>query len=888
MQQWHSLSIEKIEKDLNIDTKTGIKSADVLARRQKYGINELAQEEKFKTFKIFISQFRNSLIYVLIIALVITIFLNDYVDAIVIALAVLVNVILGFIQERKASNVLQLLRKTATPEAIVLRGGTPHQISAAEVVVGDVVIFREGDRVPADVRIIKSDQLKINEAPLTGESWPVDKKTGVLPPSAQVFDRNNMAFLGTSVVGGSGRGVVVSVGQNTELGKISLQISEIKEELTPLQKKIKRFSFLLAVFIAVIALVILFAGLLLKKDFLEIFLTSVAVAVAAIPEGLPVGVSVALAIGMQKILKKKGLVRKLNSVETLGSATVICTDKTGTLTEGQLQVNSILTANTFLEKEGKHFKKLDLRSEESHVKVLKIGALVSDVFIEHVGATELGRHIFHGDPLEQAVVSAALHAGLNKVDLEEIQPRVSYQPFDPNKKYSASIHRFGDRDVLYVMGAPENILSASSFVDIDDRNEKIDKNWTNALSEKLDEFTKRGLRVVAVAYKFLDGDRHDFDKDEFVKDMVFTGFIGFSDPLRIDVKESLEAAKKAGLRSILITGDHKNTAITIAREAGFIFEDGNILEGKDLDAMSDKELEKNIDKILIYARTVPAHKLRIIKAWQARGETVAMTGDGVNDAPALKAANIGIALGSGTEVAKQASDIVLLDDNFGVIVAAIRQGRIIFDNIKKIIVFILKDAFTEVNLIILSLVFQLPLPILPAQILWVNLFQDSLPSFAFAMEPGEEEVMNERPKNKNSSLMDREMKILIFIYGLSADLFLFLAFVIFNNKEGYDIEHTRTLIFMLLALQSLAGIFSLKSLRKSIFKINIFSNVYLILAFFIGILMMIAAVYFEPLQELLRTTPLTGIDWLVVVIFAIFNVIFIEIIKLFFRNRKVA
>ena len=882
---WQSLSIGKIEEDLKSDISAGIKENDILRRKKKYGINKLAEEEKLKTFKIFISQFKNSFVYVLAGALIITIFLGDYIDAIVITLAILVNVVLGFFQEKKASNVLELLRKTATPMAIVLRDGIPHQINATEIVVGDVVLLREGDRVPADIRIFKSDHLKIDEAPLTGESWPIDKKIEILPIITPVFDRNNMAFLGTSVVGGSGKGVVVSVGKNTELGKISLQLTEIKEELTPLQKKIKKFSLLLSLFIVAIVFVIFFIGLFLGQNFLETFLISVALVVAAIPEGLPVGVSVALAIGMQKILKKKGLVRRLNSVETLGSATIICTDKTGTLTEGQMQVSAILTANSFLERDGKYFKKLDLESKESHVKVLKIGSLVSDILIEYIGVSELGKYIFHGDPLEKAIVSASLHAGLNKIDLDKMQPRIDYLPFDPICKYSASIHQLENKKILYIMGAPETILSLSSVVDLDDYNDKMNEKWKNILGVKLDEFTKRGLRVVGVAYRFLDDDLLDFDWNNLIGDMVFTGFIGFSDPLRSDVKESLEIAQRAGLRPIIITGDHKNTAIAIAKEAGFIFDEENILEGRDLDAITDEELEKIVDKISIYARTVPAHKLRIIKAWQSKGETVAMTGDGVNDAPALKAANIGIALGSGTEVAKQASDLVLLDDNFSVIVSAIRQGRIIFDNIKKITVFILKDAFTEVNLIVLSLIFQLPLPILPGQILWVNLFQDSLPSFAFAMEPGEEDVMNEKPENK-VSLMDREMKILIFIYGISADIFIFVLFVLFNNINGGNINHTRTLVFMLLALQSLAGIFSLKSLRKSIFKINIFSNLYLLAAFFAGIIMMLAAVYIEPLQDLLKTTPLTKFDWFVIIIFAIVNVIFIELIKLFFRNKK--
>lgn len=896
---WHSLQIEKILKDLNVDLRLGLKEEEVTERKIKYGENKLATEKKLADFRIFLNQFKNPLIYILVVAFLVTLFLKDYIDSIVIAIAVLLNAILGFFQERKASNVLELLRKAATPVAIVLRDGVLKEIFASEAVVGDIVLLKEGDRVPADVRLFETDNLKTNEAPLTGESWPVEKYFSALQNTAPIFERKNMVFLGTAVIEGKGRGIIVSVGKNTEFGKISEQLSEIKEEETPLQKKIRKFSFLLAIFISIIVALIFSIGVILGKNILEMFLTSVALAVAAIPEGLPIGVSVALAVGMQRILKKRGLVRKLNSVETLGSATIICMDKTGTLTEGEMQVSKILTGTTELLRENFNFKNsanasaenfnLFGNSAESHILALKIGALVSDVLIEHPKESEAVKYILHGDPLEKAVVSAAMHAGFNKEDLEKQQPRLKTLTFNPIRRYTASLNNYSqDKRVIYVMGAPENILDLSGQIEVDGHQEALEEKWKGIIEEKLDNLTGKGLRVVAVAYKLLEAPEKEIQQEKFsfeseMNNLVFVGFIGFSDPLRPEVKETLQIANKAGIRAIMITGDHRSTAEVIAREAGFIFNKTNILEGKDLDDMSDEELEKIVDKIIIYARSVPSHKLRIIHAWQSRGEVVAMTGDGVNDAPALKKADVGVALGSGTEVAKQVSDLILLDDSFAIIVSAIRQGRIIFDNIKKVTIFILKDAFTEINLIILSIIFGLPLPLLPAQILWINLFQDSLPAFAFAMEPGEEEVMNERPKQKEAPLLDREMKILIFIYGISSDLVLFVLFIILNKSNG-DIAHTRTLIFMLLAMESLFSVFSLKSLRKSIFKINIFSNKYLILALAAGIILMISAVYLEPLQKILRTVPLSLFDWIIVTGFAIFSIVFIEVIKLFFRN----
>lgn len=883
---WHNLSIKQITDRLDVDVDLGVSESNIKERILKYGVNELVQEKKTTDLKIFISQFKSPLIYILVIAFIVTIILEEYIDSLVIFFSIFLNTLLGFFQERKASNVLSLLRKAANPVTIVLRDGVPREVNASEAVIGDIVLLKEGDRVPADVRLIDVDNLKINEAVLTGELLPIEKSVKAVRESAPIFERKNMAFLGSAVVEGRAKGIVVAIGEKTEFGKISHRLSEIVEEETPLQKRIKKFSYSLAIFVGVIILSIFFIGILLGEDVFNMFLISVALAVAAIPEGLPIGISIALAIGMQRILRKNGLVRKLNSVDTLGNASVICMDKTGTLTEGQMQVSRILTGTSDLLGDESEFKKIKNDSAESHVLALKIGALVSDVLVERSKNDEVEKYVLHGDPLEQAIVSASLHIGFSKADLEKKQPKLKYFPFSPLKKYSASLHEYSeDESILYLVGAPENLLDISSEIEVDGHREPMEIRWKMDINKKFNELTGRGLRVVAVGYKTFKkvADPDIFNIELEANNIVFVGFIGLADPLRPEAAKTVSIAKKAGIRPILITGDNRMTAEFVAREAGFVFDRASVLEGRDLDKMTDFQLEKIVDKAVIYARAIPEHKLRIIKALQSKGEVVAMIGDGVNDSPALKKADIGVALGSGTEVAKQASDLVLLTNSFGSIVYAIRQGRVIFDNVKKIIIFVLKDAFTEVNLIVLSLIAGFPLPLLPAQILWVNLFQDSLPALAFAMEPGEEDVMNEKPKSKNVSILDREMKVLIFIYGISSDILLFIIFVLFYETNG-GIEHTRTLVFMLLAMESLFSVFSLKSLRKSIFNINIFSNKYLIWSVVAGLILMVTAVYLEPLQKILKTVPLNLSDWIIVVGFAIFNVVFIEVVKLILRK----
>jgi Ca2+-transporting ATPase len=727
------------------------------------------------------------------------------------------------------------LKKLVKHKARVIRAGQEKEIDTTEVVPGDIILLEAGDKVAADSRLIEANNFQVIEAALTGESVPSTKSIEVLEKGTVLADRENMVYMGTTVARGKARAVVCTTGTNTEIGQIALLVKETIEEKTPLQKKLEHFSKLLGLIIGGLCLLILLVGLLTGKSFFEMLLIAIAVAVAAIPEGLIVAVTVILAIGMQRILKKKALVRKLIAAETLGSTTIICSDKTGTLTEGKMQVAGI-----------------DVPT--------KVGT-----------PTKVG---------ETLVLMAAVQAGLNKEALTDEYPRLAEIPFDSEKKYMATLHEVRSKKneiqrvqrVIFIKGAPEKILDMSS----------CSPAKRKELKAQYDKLTGQGLRVLALAYK---NTRSAKLADSDLKHLTFVGLISLKDPLRPEAKETIAICRSAGIRPVIVTGDHKLTAKAIAREAGIISHDWEILEGEKLDRMSDKELKRVTSKINIYARVSPKHKLRIIDALQARGEVVAMTGDGVNDAPALKSADIGVALGSGTDVAKETADIVLMDDNFKTIVSAVEQGRVIFDNIKKVILYLLSSSFTEIILIMSSLLLGFPLPILAAQILWINIVQDGLPDLALGFEPGEPEVMKEKPRGHKTPLFDTEMKSLIFIIGLFTDILLFGLFIWLWKTSG-DLIYTRTIIFVTLGVSSLLYIFACRSLRKSILHTNPFSNKYLLWAVMTSFIVLIIAVYYPPLQKLLRTIPLGISEWSYIILFGFINLLLIELTKWFFIVKR--
>ncbi|PIZ87500.1 MAG: hypothetical protein COX92_01085 [Candidatus Nealsonbacteria bacterium CG_4_10_14_0_2_um_filter_40_15] len=855
---WHNLKIEEAVKTLRTNIKEGLSEEEVKIRQKEFGKNKLPEEKPLSRLRIFLEQFRSPLIYILVIAGIVTLVLKEFTDAIVIFGAVFLNTIVGFLQENKASKTLRELKKVVKHEAEVLRDGNLKIINSQEIVPGDIVILNPGDKVPADGRIIDSHDLKINEMALTGEWIAAKKKPEVLPKETPLADRDNMVYMGTIVEDGKGKVIVTETGINTEIGKVATMIRETPEEKTPYQKKLAHFSKIVGIVIAVICFGIFLEGMATGGEFIEMFTTAVAVAVAAIPEGLPIAMTVILALGMQRILGRKGLVRRLVSTETLGSTSVIATDKTATLTEGKMKVDEVIGDN-FL--------------------TIKAAVLTSEAFIENPDEPK-EKWILRGRPTDRALLEAGIEIGIDR-KREFEKKKIAELLFNPINKFAAALYEEDEGQTLYACGAPEKILELSDLT----QDEK--KSW----EERLKGVAQKGLRVVATAYKKIRNSKFEI-RNKFqilnskFQNLTFAGFITLKDPIRPEVKEAMIVCLQAGMRPIIVTGDHKLTAKAVAEELGFKIKEENILEGNELDKLSDKEFEKILDKIQIYARVEPRHKMRIIEAWQRRGEVVAMTGDGINDAPALKKADIGLALGSGTEVAKETSDLILLNDSFSIIVAAVEEGRAILDNIRKVITYLLSDSFTEIILIGASLLLGFPLPVVAVQILWVNLIEDGPLGLCLAFEPKEKDLMQQKPQGHDIPLLTREMKALIFIIGLMTDLLLLGLFFWLIKYSGYEIPHIRSIIFAGLTIDSIFYIFSCKSLRRNLWQINPFSNKFLVFAWIFGVIALIAALYLPVLQTLLKTVPLNLFDWQLILGLGFLNLILIEATKWYFIVKK--
>jgi Ca2+-transporting ATPase len=630
-------------------------------------------------------------------------------------------------------------------------------------------------------------------------------------------------------------------------------------------------------------------GVLENQDILQIFLTSVAVAVAAVPEGLLVAITIILALGMQRILKKQGLIRKMSVAETLGSTSIILTDKTGTLTMGKMGVSGIYTVDEkLLSRDGSYLKNINENKKEFRAcfLALKISVLCSEAFVENLDRPKK-EWLVRGRLTDRAMLLAGFQAGITKEDLEKEEPSIKGFSFNSLYKYSASLHKTGEnKNTLYLTGAPEVVLKNSKFFYSEGKEKKMDEKTLDFLSNKLETLTKKGQRVLALSYKNISEKEILKTEDaNLVTNLVFVGLMSLSDPIRKEVKDAIRTCKMAGMRPIIVTGDHKFTAKAIASELGIPVKKENIIEGKDLAIMEEDEFRTKIFNYNVYARVEPSQKLRIAKAWQNKGQVVAMTGDGVNDALALKMADIGVALGSGTDVAKEASDLILLNDNFSVIVSAVEEGRRILDNIRKVVTYFLSDSFTEVILIGVSIFAKLPLPVLAAQILWVNLIEDSLPALGLSFEEKEKDVMKRKPESQKTSILNKEMKVLIFAIGIFTDLLLLGLFVWLLNR-GVPIQEIRTIIFANLAISSLFYVFSCKNLKKNFWKINIFDNKILLAGWFWGMGMLLLAIYFPPLQDLLKTQPLGFFDWTLITLLGIINLIFIEGTKYFFNKNK--
>ena len=874
---WHSLPEKEVFKLLKTDPDTGLSGSEAKRRREKYGRNELPRPKPLSELRILADQFKNPLILILVSASAVTVILKDASDTIILLTTVAVNTAFGYFQELKTSRIIEALKNIVKTRALVKRNGEEKEIAQENVVPGDVIILKAGLKVPADGRLFSVNNLRVNESALTGEWLPETKNTAVLPAKTPLAERSGLVHMGTIIESGEGAAIAVETGKNTEIGKIALATKEIKTEKTPYQKKLERFSRVIGGLVGAASLSIFSAGLLSGTDPKEIFLISVAVAVAAVPEGLPMAMTVVLAVGSQAILKKKGLIRRLASVETLGSASVILMDKTGTLTEARMKVAEIFAGNNLFADKGE--------SPEGPLRpaaksALKSAVMASEAFIENF-RLPVEKWIIRGRPMEKSIVEAGIKAGLIRQEIETDEPALGGIVFGAEWRYSAVLHvtSAGSR-VAYSMGAPEAILERSARLNDDEI--KISDNDREALLKKTTALAAKGMHVIAVGRKKISDDKIS-DKDLF--DMVFIGIIAFTDRIRPEVGKALESARRAGIRPIIVTGDNPETARTIANSLGFEAAPDEVVDGSKLETLSDEELTEKIERIKIFARVAPSQKLRIVSAWQRKNQVVAMIGDGVNDAPAIKKADIGVALGSGTDAAKEAADFVLLDDSFAIIETAIEEGRRVIDNIRKVITYILSDSLAEILIVGFSIAAGLPLPITAAQILWINLIEDGLPNIALAFEPKEKDIMLRQPARREEPLINKEMKVIIFAVGILTDIFLvgiFFALV----KYGYELDFIRTAVFALLAVDSLLYVFSCKNLRKNIWRTNLFSNKFLAVSIAIGAATLLSAIYFSPVAVILGNVPLPLSFWPVIIGLGIINLALIEAVKYYFIKYK--
>jgi len=874
---YYTKSIEEIRKELDVSLDKGLSNKEVEERKNKYGLNKIKEKEKKSLVSIFLSQLKDVLIYVLLGAAAITFIIGEHVDGIIILLVVLLNAVIGVVQENKASQAIAELKKMASPRALVKRDGKTIEIDSEEIVPGDVVILDAGRFVPADIRLTDSANLKIEESSLTGESVPSEKNHEKIFDNKKipVGDRVNMAFSSTVVSYGRGEGIVVSTGMDTEIGTIAKNLEEDKE-LTPLQERLEELGKVLG-FIAVGVCVLIFAIAYLQgKDLFDMFLTAISLAVAAIPEGLAAIVAIVLALGVTRMSKRNAIVKRLPAVETLGSVNIICTDKTGTLTQNKMTVMEFYTFENREEVKTERIE--DINSTEKDL--IKTFVLCNDATFEDDEGT--------GDPTEIALVEFGDKYNLSKKSLNKDYPRVSERPFDSDRKLMSTLNKEGDKFRVNTKGAIDNLLKISTKVLINGKVESLSEDMKEEFLKVSENMSSEALRVLACGYKYTDSKIQPKDME---KELIFIGFVGMIDPPRMEVKDSILEAKSAGITPIMITGDHKVTALAIAKELEIAESIEETIEGSELDDMSDEELSKIIKKYKVFARVSPEHKVRIVKAYKENGNIVSMTGDGVNDAPSLQGADIGVAMGiTGTDVAKGASDMILTDDNFTTIVHAVEEGRNIYKNIKKSVVFLLSCNLGEVVTILLSIIFFWPIPLLPTQILWINLITDSLPAISLGVDPGDKSVMNESPRDPEESFFAGGVGYKAAAGGIMIGLLTLGAFYIGLRSNGYSpnadsipievLTYARTMAFVVLAASQLFYSLSMRSDKKTIFKIGFLSNKYLIGSVLVGLLLQLGVISIPFLSNAFKVVNLSIEDWGIVLLLAVIPFTLREIYKL--------
>ena len=861
---WHTKAINQVIRELKTNVITGLTQEEAEKRLKEYGNNNLKEKKKESIFIKFVKEFNDFMIITLIIAAIISAIISringegDYIDSLIIIVIVIFNAIMGLIQEEKAEKSLEALRKMSAPNTKVIRNGKIQEIETVNVVPGDIVILETGSFVPADCRLIKAYNLKVEESALTGETVPAQKDSEVvLNMNTQTGDLTNMAFATTVVVNGHAEAVVVETGMNTKVGKIAGMIIEDEAPETPIQKKLSEVGKTLAIICIIICALIFIIGIFKQIPIIEMFMTSVGLAVAAIPEGLPAIVTIMLSIGVTKMAKKNSIIRKLPAVETLGSSSVICSDKTGTLTQNKMTVTEIRNA---------------LGIVRDRKIILELATMCTDT---HENKNENNIEVV-GEPTEVAITNSALELGLDKNILYKNMQRINDIPFDSNRKMMTTIHKFGNKYRIITKGAPDILINKCTryyengeVVPIYSKKDDI-KEQNNIMAEK-------ALRVIAVCYKDVEKLPNTIDSETIENNLIFVGLIGMIDPPREGVKEAVRTCRKAGIKTVMITGDHLQTAKAIAKDLGILRKNDLAIDGSRLENMSQEQLEKNIKKYSVFARVSPEHKVRIVKAFRSTGAVVAMTGDGVNDAPALKNADIGIAMGKGgTDVAKNAADMILTDDNFVTIVEAVKQGRNIFDNIKKAVHFLIATNIGEIVTIFVGLILGIKSPLLAIQLLWVNLVTDSLPAIALGMEKPEKNIMSRPPRNPKKSIFADGLWGKIITEGIMIGLLTLLAFSIGNSL--YSIEIGRTMAFLAIGILELVHSFNIKS-DESILKTGIFENKYLICAFILGVLLQIIVVLIKPLAQIFSLVQLNFVQWLITILISISPLLLVEIQK---------
>ncbi|MBP1950721.1 calcium-translocating P-type ATPase, SERCA-type [Virgibacillus litoralis] len=869
--KWYQLDVDHVEQKLHVTTNRGLAEKQVEQRRKEFGANKLETEKNTSKWLIFFKQFQDFMVLVLLAATLIAGLLGEYVDAIAIMVIVLVNSFLGFFQEQKAEKSLAKLKEMSAPVANVLRDGKWEKIPSQDVVVGDVLRINSGDRIPADIRITRSNSMETEESALTGESIPVMKHaTAIRKDHLDAQDQVNMGFMGTLVTRGSGLGIVVGTGMNTVMGQIASLMVKTKKTITPLEHKLTELGKILIVVALFLTALVVFVGVYQGHPLYNMFLAGVSLAVAAIPEGLPAIVTVALSLGVQRMIKKKAIVRKLSAVETLGCASVICSDKTGTMTENQMTVKEVYVngKNLYVTGDGYNIQgdffvnkeKVD-RDFPNLESMLLYGLLCNNASLQ----VKKGKYIVDGDPTDGALLVAARKLGLSP-QVNDNFHIIKEIPFDSDRKrMSMVIEDENHMRFLITKGAPDVLLPRSAFF-LDESGRKLLRSEDKqTIDDEINNMAQKALRTIAIGMKPISKD-DPLNTATLEKDLTFVGLCGMMDPPRKEVKTAIMECRDAGIKTVMITGDHEKTARAIAVNLNLLPENGLVLDGYQLNQMSVTELRDVIDQVYVFARVTPEHKLKIVQAFQEKGHIVAMTGDGVNDAPAIKASDIGISMGrSGTDVTKEASSLVLMDDNFATIKSAISEGRNIYENIRKFIRYLLASNVGEILVMLFAMLLALPLPLVPVQILWVNLVTDGLPAMALGLDQSEGDVMRRGPRNPREGIFARGLGFKIISRGILIGVITLIAFMMTYQDNPDNLIYGQTIAFTTLVMAQLIHVFDCRS-ENSVFARNPFENKYLVLAVLSSLLLLLVVIYWEPLQPIFHTTFLNVRDWMLILV----------------------